>query len=299
MADESDSGPDDGLFELFDDIASVSDVEGDLLTDDSDDLQDAKPLPHRQISCSQMADFQAMNSFPTFNMPMPHQLFANTVAHRLNAQDASQLLSSIMPSKSPPSSAPGTHAPAPHSLNLEPIQPPLQPINCVPPSAINQQWLRSLEPASMRVHSHPSAFQNNRPVNTSPNGTSHKESSEKINIINNFVDWDEMKHTLTKTKQKRKPPPKAVVQNPPELHTKPVRIHTIQLKKFLRALKRSRKTAKQIQQWDKKMGLKKCHSRTMTKACTSRKNLAEVMHEISGQVKKQDCSSIAEESPSA
>mmetsp|Transcript_161 Transcript_161/g.408 ORF Transcript_161/g.408 Transcript_161/m.408 type:complete len:318 (-) Transcript_161:152-1105(-) len=58
--------------------------------------------------------------------------------------------------------------------------------------------------------------------------------------------------------------------------------------KVRNAYKRSLKSQKRLEEWDKKMGLKRCHSRTMTKSSISRKQLLDIMNDIQRMQRKRD-----------
>ncbi len=92
-----------------------------------------------------------------------------------------------------------------------------------------------------------------------------------------MVDWEQLKPQLRSKKTRTKAQNPIVNSFPLGLHARPVRIYAPQLKKIIRTLKRSQKSAKTIQDWDKNMGLKKSHSRTLTKTCVTRKKLIAVM----------------------
>jgi len=59
-----------------------------------------------------------------------------------------------------------------------------------------------------------------------------------------------------------------------------------EVQKLADALEKSAESQQEIHQWDRKMGLKRSHSKTMTQSMQSRKRLRGMLHNISETIKK-------------
>lgn len=73
-----------------------------------------------------------------------------------------------------------------------------------------------------------------------------------------------------------KPPPQPEPEPEPEIDEVPLCTEE-QMDSFATSMDKSIHTQTNIQQWDKKMGLKRSHSATMTKTTRSRKNLKKIL----------------------
>ncbi|KAL7466828.1 hypothetical protein ACHAXS_007107 [Conticribra weissflogii] len=293
------SSPDD-LSELLDDIESVSEIEDGLVSVDGADYQDSFDETRHNPNGQSDSNYQGFTSNPPQQVVYENSTYR---ASQIRAHHTAELLSSILSSISS-----SQHNISDVGLYLSPsknagmnnnfiaTKPSYFPKIKISTDLFHHNYIKhlSINTQNTKQENSNNPFQNPKAIcanmqNSLPksqpaqNNDGNKESQEKISIINNFIDWEKLKPALMDNKKSRKTtqkPQEAPKTKATYFLSVPVKICLSDIKKFQRALKRSRKTTKTIQEWDRLMGLKKCHSRTMTKSCTSRKKLLEIMQDI-------------------